>query len=494
MPAGDMATGRGVKDHREAMDLFEKGYRLYGALYDGMEDPIRLKKASEIERFDPENLWAVPSKKIAAAISVRNMPASDTDYLSAVQTGDTKAAQRMVDEAAKAAGYTVGPVFHGRSTEFNTFKMPEKGERALFFSDSPEEANRFPMLRGRRPLEPVSAYLSGNLKQVKYPKDSEGSFLYDPDVMGKLLETARREGFDGVEIDGIQNFEGGPLSTTYAVFKQSQAKLADAVTENDAGNVIPLSQRFKATSEDIRYMPETIQREVGRNQDFATPPTDSEAIDALSSEKKAKFGAARSIKPGTQVAARIDIPAFLRTGKYVVAVHEPDGAAGGPGKVIGYDTVTRLQNPKFVVKPGVQRIYEGKSAKFPVATVDGKIMADRSIPGDLENYVPVGMDPKEHAYFYDKRTDQPVIGGSESVSVGNTVFVKNPVYGKPEDFRYMPSPDSAMPGAYSFPGGYRALPGKAKGSLRIYGPAGSLIGIASSLDEAQRIIRKKSKQ
>jgi len=75
MPAGDMATGRGVKDHREAMDLFEKGYRLYGALYDGMEDPVRLKKAAEIERFDPENLGAVPSKKIAAAISVRNIPA-----------------------------------------------------------------------------------------------------------------------------------------------------------------------------------------------------------------------------------------------------------------------------------------------------------------------------------------------------------------------------------------------------------------------------------
>jgi hypothetical protein len=75
MPAGDMASGRSVKDHREAMDLFEKGYRLYGALYDGMEDPIRLKKASEIEKYDPENLWAVPSKKIAAAIAIRNMPA-----------------------------------------------------------------------------------------------------------------------------------------------------------------------------------------------------------------------------------------------------------------------------------------------------------------------------------------------------------------------------------------------------------------------------------
>jgi plasmid stabilization system protein ParE len=62
------------------------------------------------------------------------------------------------------------------------------------------------------------------------------------------------------------------------------------------------------------------------------------------------------------------------------------------------------------------------------------------------------------------------------------------------DPKFMPSPDSAMPGAYSFPGGYRAIPGKAKGSIRLYGPAGSLIGIAASLDEAQRIIRKKSKQ
>ena len=75
MPAGDMATGRSVKDYGEAVDLFEKGYRLYGAPYDGMEDPIRLKKVTEIENYDPENLWAVPSKKIAAAIGIRNMPA-----------------------------------------------------------------------------------------------------------------------------------------------------------------------------------------------------------------------------------------------------------------------------------------------------------------------------------------------------------------------------------------------------------------------------------
>lgn len=56
----------------------------------------------------------------------------------------------------------------------------------------------------------------------------------------------------------------------------------------------------------------------------------------------------------------------------------------------------------------------------------------------------------------------------------------------------MPQPDSAMPGAYSFQGGYRALPGKSKGSLRIYSPAGNLIGIAASLDQAERMIQKKA--
>lgn len=64
--------------------------------------------------------------------------------------------------------------------------------------------------------------------------------------------------------------------------------------------------------------------------------------------------------------------------------------------------------------------------------------------------------------------------------------------------RYMPAnlipmPDSSMPGAYSFTGGFRAIPGKAKGSLRLYGPAGQLVGIASSIDEAQRMIRRKQK-
>ena len=46
----------------------------------------------------------------------------DTEYLSAVERGDMKAAQRMVDEAAKKAGYNIKN-YHGTlAINFTEFK------------------------------------------------------------------------------------------------------------------------------------------------------------------------------------------------------------------------------------------------------------------------------------------------------------------------------------------------------------------------------------
>ena len=418
----------------------------------GQGKPTEYADFSEYQKARKEGqkttIWRVDitpemRKSVSESGQPRFMP-SDTDYLSAVKQGDTKAAQRMVDEAAKAAGYTVGPVFHGRSTEFNTFKMPEKGERALFFSDSPEEANRFPMLRGRRPLDPVSAYLSGNLKQVKYPKDSEGSFLYDPDVMGKLLETARREGFDGVEIDGIQNFEGGPLSTTYAVFKPSQAKLADAVTENDAGNVIPLSQRFKATSEDIRFMPDYSGEHKAPQRDSGAPLDNLKGVypDDVYGPNAARYYGHSSGDATDKAAARI--------------IQATKGKPDAPVKVFR------------AIPKGIQ--------------------SNEINPGDwITTIKSYAVQHGEGALGGDYKILEKTVNAGDLYTNGDSIFE----FGY--DPKFMPQPDSSMPGAYTFTGGYRALPGNAKGSLRIYGPAGSLLGIASSLDEAQRILRRKAK-
>lgn len=192
------------------------------------------------------------------------------------------------------------------------------------------------------------------------------------------------------------------------------------------------------------------QQEIGRNIDFAKPPTEEKAIGALSSSKQPFWRQHDLLPEGTPVGVRIDIPAFLNKGTYVQTIHEP-ATPGNVGDRIGYDTSVRLAGPvKFFVKEGGEEsklgavaIKEGRAAKHPIATVEGRLVKDRSIPSDIETWTPVGMDPKKHSYFYDKRTDRPVIGGSESFSVGNTVFVKDPVYGRAEDFRYQRGEEDA---------------------------------------------------
>jgi len=75
---------------------------------------------------------------------------------------------------------------------------------------------------------------------------------------------------------------------------------------------------------------------------------------------------------------------------------------------------------------------------------------------------------------------------------GNIIPLSQRFQSTSPDIRYMPAPvpDPSIPGAYSM-SGYRILPGKTKGKLRVYSPSGSLVGVVGSVDDAQRMIRKK---
>jgi len=64
------------------------------------------------------------------------------------------------------------------------------------------------------------------------------------------IEAALDLGYDGVIFNNI--IDPVESATHYVVFKPEQIKLADAVTKDDAGQVIPLSQRFNSESPDIR--------------------------------------------------------------------------------------------------------------------------------------------------------------------------------------------------------------------------------------------------
>ena len=182
----------------------------------------------------------------------RFMP-SDTDYLAAVKTGDTAQAQRMVDEAAKAAGYVVGPVWHGTNSKFNEFKQTREvgGDeygKGFYFSEVKGVAERYgdnlvpAYLALQNPIKVGGAFADGDLwKKTNAQKRSD------------IATNAKAMGYDGVVrfARGIDDSE----MLEIVAFDPTQIKSADPITYDSSGNVIPLSQRFQQSSADIRYMP-----------------------------------------------------------------------------------------------------------------------------------------------------------------------------------------------------------------------------------------------
>lgn len=248
----------------------------------------------------------------------------DRDYLAAVERGDTATAQRMVDEAARAAGYTTGPVNHGSGARFNTFRREFAGSiteaasaaEAFFFTSGERTAKAYAVYaseegpvkalmraateaekvgdwdsyerlitqaedmvygeagadatRARRKNATVySVFLKGRFLQLDAKGETPatlaaaGDFEEFDGSITAAIKKARRMKFDGVH---IRNLDDAPGSTEvadhWAVISPSKIKLSDPVVRDDIGNVIPLSQRFNSDSDDIRFAikPEEYQK------------------------------------------------------------------------------------------------------------------------------------------------------------------------------------------------------------------------------------------
>lgn len=171
-----------------------------------------------------------------------------------------------------------------------------------------------------------------------------------------------------------------------------------------------------------------------KNSDFAVPPSDEEAIAALKEPQKAKYGAHRTLQAGYPIDLRIDIPAFKNHGAYVVTAHEHVNGAG-VGPPIGYDSIIRLKGDVDfrVGETAATKIARGKTDKNTHSTVKGKFDPSRDIPEDIDDWTPVGYNPKTATYYYDKRNGKEIVGGVDSISVGNSVFVRVPKYGNGKD-------------------------------------------------------------
>lgn len=66
-----------------------------------------------------------------------------------------------------------------------------------------------------------------------------------------LILEAKKQGKDGCIFKNVK--DGADFDDIYVVFENTQLKSADAVTYDDNGNVIPLSERFNPEEKDIRF-------------------------------------------------------------------------------------------------------------------------------------------------------------------------------------------------------------------------------------------------
>jgi hypothetical protein len=195
--------------------------------YDSSSNLLYVDFGNGAIAVDPNEVTVTANPNYSIAIT----PQQDTDYLAAVERGDMEMAQRMVDEAARAAGFDI-PAVHFTDEDFTAFDLTKTGSKnpsaldfagdaAWFTVGGPETDRRFADMQKRGM---AAAY--GTRRINAWVKFTEDDF-------------AR---------------EGSPVEgSAIAITDPTRIKSADPVTYDASGNVIPLSQRFDATTADINY-------------------------------------------------------------------------------------------------------------------------------------------------------------------------------------------------------------------------------------------------
>ena len=200
----------------------------------------------------------------------------DNRYLKLAQdpVKNKEALQRMVDEAAKRAGYTVaaGHKSKNRFTKFDRQRIGENdhgyaGRGFYFTPDKPMSGASY-----GREIYKVFLKLENPYRRTKDNWNTDennpyswianrGQALEQEGVslglgLSQALKQASQEWTDQRLAEGYDGFVdefGSEIVIFDAINAESKIKSADPVTYDEQGNVIPLSQRFNPETPDIRY-------------------------------------------------------------------------------------------------------------------------------------------------------------------------------------------------------------------------------------------------
>jgi hypothetical protein len=285
-----------------------------------------------------------------------------------------------------------------------------------------------------------------------------------------------RKNFDEMGFDAAiyENAVEGGISII--IPNPNQIKSADPVTYDESGNIIPLSERFNPEIDSISYSVllsslseyegwntlevsnegrvhspivrdllqrrdngEDIPRELideairaffpSRLVDVPESPEDlpkREQIDEAILKTKGEKVLARvipksAITPGEEVTMRQDVPSMTKFQLGVVTIVGKTGTA--------YEAMGKILKPVFNLNEKATLKIGLGFGKQPHIKITGEWAEDQTIPADLKDWTQVGFNPDRHSFYYERATMRQVTGGSEAFQIGNTVFVKDPVFG-----------------------------------------------------------------
>lgn len=160
------AEADAAKELQANVEAFSEAQKRWSAL---LKESVEAKKAVGTAR---ESGGARFSKRV------------DSDYMKAVENGDTETAQKLVDEAAKAAGYDSEPLYHGtQDFGFTKLDVSKSDDEISFFATSnPDMAQTY---SGKSGIRGIGRHLGKDIESLSINQ-----------VIERLNDEARSDTFD----------------------------------------------------------------------------------------------------------------------------------------------------------------------------------------------------------------------------------------------------------------------------------------------------------
>lgn len=248
--------------------------KVLDAYFDG-QLPLEASELDDYILLDDDNM-EVYSKRADGPTQDQDQMGKPGDITETPQFKSWFAGSKVVDDHGRPLR-----VFHGIFGDFDTFHVEQTKEGGAFFTENPEVASLYASgwvgkdsKDGNPKVMPV--YLSiKNPKTLRGQEVMDEDFSYDAEVMRKAIETAKKEGHDGLRL--LKMPEDTLEDNQWVVFTSNQVKSAIAnggEFDADSHSITAAHQRQEGISPELvkQLYAATSPKRIGTVDDYLVDP------------------------------------------------------------------------------------------------------------------------------------------------------------------------------------------------------------------------------